>query len=91
MNVIFCQCVTPSVLELDLLINDIGMPKMDGGMLSRQMRERGGQIPVIALTTCVGKYNRHQALSTGFQQHIMKPIETTEIVTVCGRNGGKAV
>jgi PAS domain S-box-containing protein len=63
----------------DLLISDIGMPKIDGYMLMQQVRklppEQGGNIPAIALTAYAGEYDQKQALSAGFQKHIPKPVE----------------
>ncbi|HEY9761192.1 MAG TPA: PAS domain S-box protein, partial [Trichocoleus sp.] len=68
----------------DVLISDIGMPDMDGYMLIQQVRklapEQGGQIPAIALTAYAGDTNRQQALATGFQTHISKPVEPEELI-----------
>ena len=68
----------------DILLSDIGMPEIDGYMLIRQVRtwtpERGGQIPAIALTAYAGEYNQKQALSAGFQLHLHKPTEPSELV-----------
>jgi PAS domain S-box-containing protein len=68
----------------DLLISDIGMPEIDGYMLLRQVRrlspEQGGQIPAIALTAYAGEYDQQQALASGFQQHISKPVEPEQLV-----------
>ena len=65
--------------EFDLLISDIGMPKMDGYALLRQIRERspdqGGNILAIAITAYAGESNQQKVLAAGFQQHITKPIE----------------
>ncbi|MBW4477455.1 MAG: response regulator [Tolypothrix brevis GSE-NOS-MK-07-07A] len=70
--------------KLDILLSDIGMPEMDGYMLIRQVRnwlpEQGGQIPAIALTAYAGEYDRQQAISAGFQMHIPKPVEPTELI-----------
>jgi CheY-like chemotaxis protein len=68
----------------DVLISDIGMPRMDGYMLMRQVRarspEQGGRIPAIALTAYAGEFDQQQALSAGFQRHIAKPVEPDELV-----------
>ncbi|WP_016952438.1 response regulator [Anabaena sp. PCC 7108] len=68
----------------DILITDIGMPKIDGYMLMRQIRalppEQGGQIPAIALTAYAGDINHQQAIQAGFQQHIAKPIEPDKLI-----------
>ncbi|MBE9169230.1 PAS domain-containing protein [Pleurocapsales cyanobacterium LEGE 06147] len=68
----------------DILISDIGMPELDGYGLIRQVRqlphERGGNIPAIALTAYAGESDQKQALQAGFQRHIPKPIEPSELV-----------
>ncbi len=68
----------------DILLSDIGMSNMDGYMLMRQVRnlppELGGQIPAIALTAYAGEINYQQALSSGFQKHLSKPVEPAELI-----------
>ncbi|MBD2461740.1 response regulator [Oscillatoria sp. FACHB-1407] len=68
----------------DILLSDIGMPGEDGYMLVRKLRqmspEQGGTIPAIALTAYAGEINRQKALLAGFQLHVPKPIEPTELV-----------
>ncbi|MGJ5675579.1 MAG: ATP-binding protein [Nostochopsis sp.] len=68
----------------DILLADIGMPEIDGYTLLRQIRtmspEQGGEIPAIALTAYVGEMNQQQALQTGFQLHISKPVEPEELI-----------
>ncbi|HEY9640078.1 MAG TPA: PAS domain S-box protein [Coleofasciculaceae cyanobacterium] len=68
----------------DMLICDIGMPKMDGYELMRQLRsfppEQGGQIPAIALTAYAGEIDQQQAIAAGFQRHLAKPVEPEALV-----------
>ncbi|OUL19762.1 hypothetical protein BV378_31585 [Nostoc sp. RF31YmG] len=68
----------------DILLSDIGMPEVDGWMLINQVRmlppEQGGQIPVIAITAYAGQINAQQALSAGFNKHLAKPVEPTELL-----------
>ncbi|KAF3887897.1 MULTISPECIES: ATP-binding response regulator [Nostocales] len=77
----------------NILIIDIGMSKVDGYTLLRQIRsmsqEQGGQIPAIALTAYVGENNRQQALAAGFQMHVPKPVEPAEIAVVIDQLLGK--
>ncbi|AFY65917.1 PAS domain S-box protein [Geitlerinema sp. PCC 7407] len=69
----------------DLLLSDIGMPDMDGYMLLRQIRarspEEGSHTPAIALTAYAGESNQKQAIAAGFQRHLSKPVDPTELVT----------
>ncbi len=70
----------------DMLVSDIGMPGEDGYMLLRTLRargpERGGAIPAIALTAYARIEDRLRALSAGFQMHVPKPIEPSELVAI---------
>jgi PAS domain S-box-containing protein len=70
----------------DILISDIGMPEMDGYMLMKHIRsltaEKGGTIPAIAVTAYAGDSNQKLALDAGFQMHISKPVEPTELIKV---------
>ncbi len=81
--------------EPDILLSDIGMPETDGYMLMRQIRalqlKQAKQIPAIALTAYAGEINQQQAIASGFQRHLSKPVEPDELVkaiaTLIGRNG----
>lgn len=68
----------------DVLISDIGMPRVDGYQLIRQLRQRpqqqGGQLPAIALTAYASEGNHQEAIAAGFQQHLAKPIEPADLV-----------
>ncbi|MDZ7962089.1 MAG: ATP-binding protein [Aulosira sp. DedQUE10] len=64
----------------DVLLADIGMPKVDGYTLIRQIREQGGQIPAIALTAYAGETNKKQALQAGFQLYLSKPVDPEELI-----------
>ncbi|MEH1836812.1 MAG: response regulator [Nostoc sp.] len=69
----------------DILLSDIGMPEMNGYMLMQEVRtleaEVGAkQIPAIALTAYAGEINQQQALTAGFQQHIVKPVAPEELL-----------
>ncbi|MGI8812106.1 MAG: PAS domain S-box protein [Pyrinomonadaceae bacterium] len=67
----------------DVLVSDIGMPDEDGYSLIRRIRsmprDRGGQIPAIALTAYARVEDRLQALASGFQGYLAKPVEPAEL------------
>ncbi|WP_416675687.1 hybrid sensor histidine kinase/response regulator [Egbenema bharatensis] len=66
----------------DILVSDIGMSEMDGYMLMQQVREvtNTSQIPAIALTSYTSEADQQKALSVGFQRHLSKPLEPTQLV-----------
>ena len=69
----------------DLLISDIGMPDEDGYELIRKLRsappDKGGLTPAIALTGYASKKDRERALTSGYQQHMAKPVEQSDIIS----------
>jgi PAS domain S-box-containing protein len=70
----------------DVLLSDIGMPGEDGYELIRKVRalprERGGRTPAVALTAYARTEDRLRALAAGYQMHVPKPVEPTELLTV---------
>jgi signal transduction histidine kinase/DNA-binding response OmpR family regulator len=69
----------------DVLVSDIGMPREDGYSLIRRIRtlttEQGGNTPAIALTAYAREDDQKQALAAGFQTHLAKPVNSSELVT----------
>jgi len=77
----------------DVLVSDIGMPKMDGFQLIRRVREleaeRGGRIPAVALTAYTRSEDRTRAMLAGFQAHIAKPVEPQELAATIASVAGR--
>ena len=69
----------------DAVIADIGMPWMDGLELIRSVRQTlpppANQVPAAALTAYARAEDRLSALASGFQMHIAKPVNPSELVT----------
>jgi signal transduction histidine kinase/ActR/RegA family two-component response regulator len=70
----------------DILISDIGMPEESGYELIKELRareaERGQRLPAVALTAYARVEDRLQALMAGYNMHIPKPVEPTELIVV---------
>ena len=68
----------------DVLVSDVGMPNEDGYSLIHQIRaiepSRGGSIPAIALTGYSRPEDRLQLLAAGYQVHLSKPVDLTQLV-----------
>jgi CheY-like chemotaxis protein len=77
----------------DVLISDIGMPKMDGYELIQRIRQQeegtDKRIPAVALTAYARVQDRMQAIMAGFSTHIAKPVEANELVTVVASLAGR--
>jgi PAS domain S-box-containing protein len=68
----------------DVILSDIGMPGEDGFDFIRKVRElppeRGGQIPAVALTAYARAEDRQRVLRSGYQKHMVKPVELAELL-----------
>ncbi|GAB2510029.1 ATP-binding protein [Lysobacter humi (ex Lee et al. 2017)] len=84
------------VFQPTLIVSDIGMPGMDGYDFIRAMRSweqstgRDG-LPAVALTAYARAEDRTRALASGFQMHVAKPVQPSELVAIvhslCGWRG----
>jgi PAS domain S-box-containing protein len=65
----------------DVLVSDIGLPTEDGYSLIRRVRALPGAayIPALALTAYASVSDNRRALEAGFQRHVAKPVEPTEL------------
>ncbi len=70
--------------SFDVLVCDIGMPHEDGYTLIRRIRampdRQKSSIPAIALTAYARREDRAEAIRSGFQAHLAKPAEPSEII-----------
>jgi signal transduction histidine kinase/ActR/RegA family two-component response regulator len=71
---------------VDVLVSDIEMPTTDGYDLIRELRQRpasrAGNVPALALSAYARTEDRLRALREGFQIHLAKPVQPSELVTV---------
>lgn len=76
----------------DVLISDIRMPDENGYSLIRKIRqleaEKGWHIPAAALTAYLEE-DREKALSAGFESHLHKLAQPTELIEMIVRLAGR--
>jgi signal transduction histidine kinase/ActR/RegA family two-component response regulator len=69
--------------SFDLILMDIQMPEMDGidasKMIRKREREKGGHIPIIALTAHALPADRERCLAAGMDGFVAKPIRRAEL------------
>lgn len=63
----------------DLLILDLGLPKLDGLEVLKRLRMRGQTLPVLILTARDGLEDRVTGLDLGANDYITKPFELREL------------
>jgi PAS domain S-box-containing protein len=72
-----------------ILVADIGMPGEDGYELIRRVRALSqpdlALLPAMALTAYARAEERAQAFSAGFQSHMTKPVEPSELIATIAR------
>jgi CheY-like chemotaxis protein len=61
----------------DVVLLDIGMPKLNGYEVARRIREHptGSRIMLIALTGWGQATDKQRSLEAGFDHHLTKPVE----------------
>jgi DNA-binding response OmpR family regulator len=64
----------------DVAIIDIGLPKMDGLALTRNLRRSGITMPVLILTARDALQDRVQGLDGGADDYLVKPFELPEML-----------
>ena len=71
---------------VNVLICDIGMPEKDGYTLVRSVRAlsdpQKSEVAAVALTAYARLEDRMQAIRSGFQNHMAKPVEPSELLAV---------
>jgi signal transduction histidine kinase/CheY-like chemotaxis protein len=68
----------------DVLIADIGMPREDGYSLIRSVRALKSDtagVPAIALTAHARPEDVVEALASGFQMHVAKPVDSSKLLS----------
>jgi CheY-like chemotaxis protein len=65
------------------MVSDLGMPGMDGFELIRRIRQMAGAVrdlPAAALTAYARSEDRARAMRSGFEMHLAKPIDPSELI-----------
>ena len=70
----------------DVIVSDMAMPEEDGCSLLHRVRalprDAGGGTPAVALSAYGRPEDRLRALEAGFNYHIVKPVESDELVRI---------
>lgn len=68
--------------EIDLVLLDVEMPRLDGYEVARRLREnrRFSDLPVIMVTVLDSREDRLRAVQAGASDFISKPVDRTELM-----------
>jgi len=64
----------------DALVLDIGLPRLDGLSILRDMRRSGHSTPVLLLTARSGWRDRVDGLDAGADDYLVKPFQMEELI-----------
>ena len=75
-------------LRPDTILLDIGLPRLNGFEVCRRIREQpwGKDVVVIALTGWGQEVDRRRSQESGFDHHIVKPVEHSTLVKLLERD-----
>lgn len=73
------EAVLTANQEFDLLILDLGLPRMHGFEVLRNLRARGSKLPILILTAADSVEQRVQGLDYGADDYMAKPFSLQEL------------
>jgi DNA-binding response OmpR family regulator len=64
----------------DLVVLDLGLPRLDGVEVARSLREDGQDVPILMLTARDAVPSRVEGLDAGADDYLVKPFERQELL-----------
>lgn len=70
--------------HVDLILLDVMMPKMDGFVFARTLREADCQIPILMVTAKEGRLDKREGFLAGTDDYMTKPVDEEEMLLRIG-------
>jgi DNA-binding response OmpR family regulator len=64
----------------DLIVLDLGLPRLDGVDVAKRLREGGDEVPILILTARDALESRVEGLDVGADDYLVKPFERQELL-----------
>jgi DNA-binding response OmpR family regulator len=64
----------------DLIVLDLGLPRLDGVDVARRLRDDGDEVPILMLTARDALESRVEGLDVGADDYLVKPFERQELL-----------
>jgi DNA-binding response OmpR family regulator len=74
------SALAEALLQPDLLVLDLGLPKMDGLEVCRRLRAQGSSVPVLVLTARADEVDTVVGLDAGADDYVTKPFRLAELL-----------
>jgi heavy metal response regulator len=69
-----------AVVDYDLILLDVLLPRKDGIQVCRELRDRGSKVPVLMLTARDAVEDRVRGLDSGADDYLVKPFAFQELL-----------
>ncbi|RZA26117.1 MAG: response regulator [Proteobacteria bacterium] len=66
----------------DIILMDVQMPQLDGHCATKELRQRGYEGSIVALSAHAMKEARALSLAVGCDEHLTKPVDVKHLVSV---------
>ncbi len=67
----------------DLILSDMQMPELDGYSTVRLLRQKGCQLPIIALTAFAMAESSALCQEAGCDAYLSKPVKREDLINLC--------